>query len=147
MVSIQQFKKSRFAFLPGIVALLALLLTTLQVPVNTHWCGGKVFNRSLYTLAAPCAMDTPKANERAASLVAPPCCRNESTLLAASGLEFNGPASTVQNQPAPVVLATVASVAPPALLAQGRSSLHGFPQGPPPWSAPDLYDLYQAYLI
>lgn len=147
MVSLTQLKKNRFASLLGIGAVLALLLATLQVPVNTHWCSGKVFNRGIYTQASPCAMNTPKIDDRGVSFSGIPCCSNEASILAASGLDFDGPVTSMQNHSTASDFASVESVAELVLLAMGRSSLNGLPQGPPAWSAPDLYDLYQSYLI
>lgn len=147
MVSLMQLKKNRFASLLGLGAVLALLLATLQIPVNTHWCSGKVFNRGIYTQALPCAMNNPKVDDRGVSLSGTPCCSNETTILAASGLDFDGPVSTIQNHSTIVDLAAVEPVAELILITEDRSSLNGLPQGPPAWSAPDLYDLYQSYLI
>lgn len=127
--------------------MLALLMTTLQVPVNTHWCGGKVYNRGIYTQASPCAMNTPKVDDRGVSLSETPCCSNESTILAATGLDFDGQISTAQHKSPVVELSTVVYMADLALIDNDHSALNGFPQGPPTWSAPDLYDLYQSYLI
>lgn len=146
MIRISELRNRRFLSLFGIGAILALLVSTLQVPVSTHWCGGKVFNRGVYTEAAPCAMDAPMVDP-AKSVSAVPCCSNEIALLAASGLDFDSQTSNLQDLSKTLQFASLEQFGQPFLTTMDRSSLNGLPQGPPGRSTPALFDLYQSYLI
>ena len=73
------------------MAVLLLFVASLGIPLSQHLCAGQIYSQAFYGSPAPCSMQPDEQAPGSVSLSPVPCCDDRHELLAASGLENDGP--------------------------------------------------------
>ena len=138
---ILRHRKIRAAF--SFIAVCFLFLATVGIPLNQHWCGGKVFSERLYANTASCPMMSEHGHP-GVSIEAVPCCSNTHSLQAAEGLDNDGIALAAK----PIVqVASFAMVEVALLSLPQHNALEASVTESPPWVQRDIVLESHSYLI
>lgn len=145
MLLVKTIGRTPIRALTSLLMVCALWIATLGIPLSQHWCGGNLVASSLYSTAPSCGMPVEQSTTQS-EVRTPPCCKSETQLLAATGLDNDGALQSTASAPNPISFALPShdiwtSKAPLA-------TNYGFDsQGPPPRATRDLIALFQTYLI